>query len=77
LGLAAVAAGFTTLMMRLEVTQEGLQISALRQEQRDLAEHNRQLHLEVAELSSHQRLTAIAAQEGLGPPATGHVVIIP
>ncbi|HLW71751.1 MAG TPA: hypothetical protein VKS22_14145 [Candidatus Binataceae bacterium] len=77
LGLAAVVAGFAALMARLEVTQEGLRLSALRDEQRDLEERNRRLRLEVAELGSHERLRAIAAQDGLGPPAAGHVTTMP
>jgi cell division protein FtsL len=76
LGVAIVAAGFGTLMVRLEVTQEGYRISALRHEQRDLEGKNRQLRLTVAELSAHERLRAIATRDGLGPPPAGHVVII-
>ncbi len=76
LGIAIVAAGFGTLMVRLEVTQEGYRLSALRVERRDLEEHNRRLRLEVAELSAHARLRALAAREGLGPPPAGHVVVV-
>jgi cell division protein FtsL len=74
-GLAVVA--FVTLMIRLEVTQEGYRLSELRVENRDLAEHNRKLKLEVAELTSHQRLRGIATKDGLGPPPVGHVVVLP
>lgn len=76
LGVAIVAAGFGSLMVRLEVTQEGYRLSALRQERRDLEVRNRQLRLTVAELSARQRLRAIAAKDGLGPPPAGHVVIV-
>lgn len=76
LGLAIVAAGFGTLMVRLEVTQEGYRLSALRAERRDLEARNRELRLAVAERSAHERLRAIAAREGLGPPPAGHVVMV-
>jgi cell division protein FtsL len=76
LGVAIVAAGFGTLMVRLEVTQEGYRLSALREERRDLEARNRRLKLEVAELSAHERLRAIAAKDGLGPPPAGHVVVV-
>jgi cell division protein FtsL len=74
--VAIVAAGFGSLMVRLEVTQEGYRLSALRQERRDLEARNRQLRLTVAELSAHERLRALAAKDGLGPPPAGHVVIV-
>jgi cell division protein FtsL len=77
LGVATVATGFGTLMVRLEVTQEGYRLSTLREERRHLEVNNRRLKLEVAELSAHERLRAIAARDGLGPPPAGHVVIIP
>ncbi|HVN90861.1 MAG TPA: cell division protein FtsL [Candidatus Binataceae bacterium] len=74
-GLAIV--GFATLMIRLEVTQEGYRLSELRVENRDLEERNRKLKLEVAELTSHERLRGIATKDGLGPPPAGHVVVLP
>jgi cell division protein FtsL len=76
LGVAIVAAGFGSLMVRLEVTQEGYHLSALREERRDLEARNRQLRLVVAELSARERLRALAAKDGLGPPPAGHVVIV-
>ena len=74
-GLASVL--FVTLMIRLEVTQEGYRLSELRTEKRDLEERKRKLKLEVAELTSHERLRGIATKNGLGPPPTGHVVVLP
>jgi cell division protein FtsL len=64
-------------MIRLEVTQEGYRLSGLRAEMRNLEDENQRLKLEAAELSAHQRLRALAAKYGLGPPAAGHVVMIP
>lgn len=75
--LAIVAAGFVTLMIRLEVTQEGYRLSALRAEMRNLEDENQRLKLKAAELSAHQRLRTLAAKYGLGPPPAGHVVMIP
>jgi cell division protein FtsL len=77
LGAAVVAVGFSALMVRLEVTQEGYRLSELRSERSALQERNRQLKLEVAELSSHEQLRKIAARDGLGPPAAGRVVMLP
>jgi cell division protein FtsL len=77
LALAIVAAGFTMLMVRLDVTREGYRLSELRQEVAGLENRNRSLRLEAAELSSHQRLRALAAKYHLGPPAPGQVVTLP
>jgi cell division protein FtsL len=77
LSLALVAAAFATLMVRLEVTQEGYRISALRVELRDLEIEDQRLRLEAARLSSHQRLHALAAKYGLRPPLPEHLVMMP
>ncbi len=60
LGVALVAAGFTTLMVRLAVMREGYRLSALHAQIAELKENNRSLRLKVAELSSHDRLRALA-----------------
>ncbi|HEX3409499.1 MAG TPA: cell division protein FtsL [Candidatus Binataceae bacterium] len=77
LGFAIVAAGFATLMVRLEVTQEGYRLSALQMEIRNLQTENQRLKLETAGLESHQRLRALATKYHLAPPAAGHVVMVP
>jgi len=77
LGVGLAVVGFTTLMIRLEVTQEGYRLSELRAENRDLEERQRKLKLAVAELTSHERLRGIAIKDGLGPPPVGHVVVLP
>lgn len=77
LGIAIVVAGFATLMVRLEVTQEGYRLSALRIEIRHLQDENQHLKLETAQLSSHERLRMLAAKYGLGPPPPGRVVMMP
>ncbi len=76
LASAAVVFGFTLLMVRLEVTQEGYRISALRTEVEKLQQDNQRLRLEAAELSSYQRLRSLAPKYGLRPPAPGQVVMM-
>ncbi|MGH7984738.1 MAG: cell division protein FtsL [Candidatus Binataceae bacterium] len=77
LGLAVIVTGFATLMIRLEVTQEGYRLSTLRVEIRKLEDQNQRLKLQAAELDSHQRLRALAAKYGMQSPAPGHVVMLP
>ena len=77
LGMSLVALGFATLMVRLEVTQEGYRLSALRTENLKLEEDRRGLRLELAEFASRERLRALAPKFNLGPPAPGQVVILP
>ena len=77
LGLAIVVAGFALLMVRLEVTQQGYRLSALASENRTLTDRNQRLRLEVAQLSSHERLRSLALAYGMGPPPPDHVVIAP
>jgi cell division protein FtsL len=74
--LAIVGVGFTTLMVRLEVTQEGYRLSSLKNEIAELDEHNRTLKLQTAELSSHQRLRSLAAKYQMSAPARGQVVVV-
>jgi cell division protein FtsL len=76
-GAAVVLTGFLTLMVRLEEVQEGYRLSTLKKEVAELQENNRSLGLEVAELSSRRRLTALAAKFGMAPPARGQVVVVP
>jgi cell division protein FtsL len=75
--LGVVALGFATLMVRLEVTQEGYRLSALRSDNLKLEEDNRNLRLGVAELASRERLRGLARKFNLGPPAPGQVVTLP
>jgi len=75
--IAIAILGFTTLMIRLEITREGYRLSALNDEIAHLADENRSLRLKVAELSSHERLRSLAAGYHLAPPARGQVVQVP
>jgi cell division protein FtsL len=77
LGILIAVVGFTTLMVRLEATREGYRLSALREEIVKLQEENRGLRLSAAELSSHDRLRALAVQFHLAPPGRGQVVMLP
>ncbi|MGH7932942.1 MAG: cell division protein FtsL [Candidatus Binataceae bacterium] len=77
LGFAIIVAGFATLMIRLEVTQEGYRLSALRIEVRKLENQNQRLKLAAAELESHERLRTLAKKYGMQPPPPDHVVMLP
>jgi len=77
LAMSIIALGFATLMVRLEVTQEGYRLSALRADNLKLEEDNRNLRLGVAEIASRERLRALAPRFNLGPPAPGQVMTLP
>lgn len=77
LGTLIAIVGFATLMIRLEVTEEGYRLSALRNEVGRLEDENRALRLTAAELSSHDRLRALAPNYHLAPPGRGQVVVLP
>jgi cell division protein FtsL len=77
LAILTAGVGFATLMVRLEVTREGYRISALREEISRYQDENRHLRLTSAQLSSHERLRAMAPQFHLAPPARGQVVMLP
>jgi len=77
LAAGVIALGFATLMVRLEVTQEGYRLSSLRADNLKLEDDNRNLRLGAAEIASRQRLRALAPRFNLGPPAPGQVVTLP
>ena len=77
LGVLIAVVGFSTLMVRLEVTREGYRISALRAEIAKLKEENRGLRVTAAQLGSHARLRSLASEFGLAPPGRGQVVMLP
>jgi cell division protein FtsL len=76
LGLGIVTVGFATLIIRLKVIQEGYRLSTLRIETQKLVQENQRLRLQQAELSSFQRLRALAPKYGLKPPVSGQIVIV-
>jgi cell division protein FtsL len=63
-------------MIRLETTREGYRLSTVSGEIAKLEDQNRELRLKVAQLSSHQRLHALAAQYNLRAPAPAQVVTL-
>jgi cell division protein FtsL len=73
----ALALGFTTLLIRLEVVAEGYRLSQLRSEIAELQEQNRSLKVEAAQLGSRERLRALAVKYGMTTPARGQVVVVP
>jgi cell division protein FtsL len=77
LAAAIVVVGFATLLMRLEVTQEGYRLSAVRLDIVKLEDENRRLRLTAAQLSSHDRLRALASMYHLEPARNGQVVMVP
>jgi len=77
LGAAIVLVGFATLMMRLEVTEEGYRLSAVRVDIAKLEDENRRLRLTAAQLSSHERLRSLAPKYHLERPRNGQVVMVP
>jgi cell division protein FtsL len=77
LALTIVTLGFVTLMVRLEVTEEGYRLSTLESKLAQEREANRRLRLEAAELGSLPRLRALAVKYGLSSPERGQVVMIP
>jgi cell division protein FtsL len=77
LALTIIAIGFVMLRIRLEVTAEGYRLSQLQSGIAQDQERNRHLRLQVAELSSHQELRAMAAKYHLAAPQRGQVVIVP
>ena len=77
LGILIAIVGFATLMIRLELTREGYRLSALHDEIAKLQNENRGLRLAAAQLSSQERLRALAPQFHLAPPGRGQVVMLP
>ena len=77
LGVLIAMVGFATLMIRLEVTQEGYRLSKLHDDIATLQNENRELRLTAAQLSSHDRLRALAPQYHLAQPGRGQVVMLP
>lgn len=76
LASAIIVVGFATLVMRLEVTQEGYRLSAVRLDIAKLEDENRRLRLTAAQLSSHDRLRSLAPKYHLEPPRSGQVMIV-
>ena len=64
--------------LRLQVVQMGYVLSTLSKLQGRLEQENRELTVELATLTSPERLEALARNRlGLVPPAKGQVVVLP
>jgi cell division protein FtsL len=75
--LALLAACFGMLLVRLQVLREGYELSAAKVELQNLEQRNRALKLEIAKLSSRERLRALAAKYGMAAPAAEQTVVVP
>ncbi len=81
-GAAVVCAGAVTASLifvawaKMETVQITYEIDALMDREQELAEQQRRLRSELAELRSPQRLHELAPELGLAPPEPGHVVVI-
>jgi len=76
--LAALAIALCLVWVRLQVVDTGYDISSARQLERRLEQEQRELHIEIATLTSPRRLESVARTRlGMGPPASGQVVNVP
>ncbi|MGH7865603.1 MAG: cell division protein FtsL [Candidatus Binataceae bacterium] len=71
--VALAAAGFATVLVRLQITREGYRIAELRAEISQLENDSQRLKLEFAQLSAHSRLRELARRYELRPFTRGQV----
>jgi cell division protein FtsL len=74
--IAIATLGFATLMIRLEMIQEGYRLSEVGLELQKAAQENQRLRLEAAELSSYHRLRTLAPRYGLRPADPRQIVMM-
>ena len=78
LGLALIAAVLLHVWLRLQVVRLGYVLSTTSKLQSRLEQENRELKIELATLTSPDRLEALARQRlGLTAPEKGQVIILP
>ena len=78
LALCLVCLALLHVWLRLQVVHFGYVLSTTSKLQNQLEQENRELRLELATLTSRERLEAMArARLGLTEPEKGHVVILP
>ena len=78
LGLALIAAVLVHVWLRLRVVRMGYVLSTTSKLQTRLEQENRELKVELATLTSPDRLEALARQRlGLSAPAKGQVIVLP
>jgi cell division protein FtsL len=75
--LGLLAACFAMLLVRLEVLREGYELSTVKNELGNLKQRNHALKLEIAKLSSRERLRALATKYGMTAPVPAQTVVVP
>ncbi|MGH7816566.1 MAG: cell division protein FtsL [Candidatus Binatia bacterium] len=78
LGLALISAVLAHVWLRLQVVRMGYVLSTTSKVQTRLEQENRELKVELATLTSPDRLEALARQRlGLTAPEKGQIVVLP
>ena len=78
LALCLVGVALLHVWLRLQVVQIGYALSTTNKLQNQLEQENRELKVELATLTSPDRLEAMARKRlGLTPPEKGQVIILP
>jgi cell division protein FtsL len=77
LSCALVGVALLLVWQRLRVVQLGYELSTTTKLERRLEQENRELRLELATLTSPERLEAMARRLGLREPRKGQVVVLP
>ena len=78
LGLALIAAVLVHVWLRLQVVRMGYVLSTTSKLQTRLEQENRELKVELATLTSPDRLEALARQRlGLAAPEKGQIIVLP
>lgn len=78
LGLVLIAAVLVHVWLRLQVVRMGYVLSTTSKLQTRLEQENRELKVELATLTSPDRLEALARQRlGLAAPEKGQIIVLP
>ena len=78
LGIALIAAVLVHVWLRLQVVRMGYVLSTTSKLQTRLEQENRELKVELATLTSPDRLEALARQRlGLAAPEKGQIIVLP
>jgi len=78
LGIALISAVWVHVWLRLQVVRMGYVLSTTSKLQARLEQENRELKIELATLTSPDRLEALARQRlGLAAPEKGQIILLP
>jgi cell division protein FtsL len=78
LGIALIVAVLVHVWLRLQVVRMGYVLSTTSKLQTRLEQENRELKVELATLTSPDRLEALARQRlGLAAPEKGQIIVLP